>query len=100
MSAVVWATTPVGLMRVPASEAKAWHRFGERRWAEAWATDDGDVAAGCELLDRFEGWDGPAPGDVAAEFDALDRRLVAYDRWCDVQGIDPLRRPRPFGWSV
>jgi hypothetical protein len=40
------------------------------------------------------------PGDVAAEFDALDKRLMTYDAWCDSHGLEPLRRPRPIGWSV
>jgi hypothetical protein len=100
MSVDAWSTSASGMLRIPASEAGSWQRFGERRWAESWATECGEVAAGVELLDRFEQWDGPATVEVLAEFDALDKRLMAYDAWCDGHGLEPLRRPRPIGWSV
>ncbi len=66
------------------------------RWAEWWASpDDAEAVA---LLDGFERWDGDdsaLPAEVVERYVALDRRLMAYEDWCESEGLRPARRPRP-----
>src|SRR5262245_38110152 len=69
---------------------------GERRWAEWWALPSHDVALGAALLALFDGWDGDdsmVSHSVHEQFKALDRRLIAYEDWCDELGFEPARRP-------
>ena len=71
---------------------------GERRWADWWALPSHDVALGGALLDVFEGWDGDdsmVRAAVHKRFVALDRQLMAYEDWCERQGVEPARRPQP-----
>ena len=71
---------------------------GEWRWADWWVLPSHDVVLGGALLDVFEGWDGDdsmVSLGVHERFVALDRRLMAYEDWCDRQRIVPARRSLP-----